>query len=580
MDGAFAAVGAEGNRHLPARYRVEMFAGSSSVGTAGSAVSAGLFEQILSLPPSTSRHASQRDERTETAHTNHAGYRSNTEVSGETQESARSQPDSESSSRDDEEEAATTSDQVPVLTANSVSNATEETVLAAEAPPAELTNTADDGAKLKNGLHSTASLDENNVAVDDVKGEGAPHQPQSPLANSVDNSPLDGNELQPTETVKLGTDMPSATAAAEQAELNESVGNNLDGSSAPMPEAQAEGDTSQDKLSAVIETPATETSQLASNSSPAQLDGEAPQRGQGRGQQRGKWYQTNDNAQTAGQEPSAAGANSPALTAALERPQDAGANQEVDSPVPLTVDSTSIATTPVPTDVAAASPFPANMAEVLPQSSGASSSTAVQASEAGGMESKSLTESFEPQNSATKIERQESKVTPSANQESDQLTQAERVRLVQRVARSFARLGPMGGQINIRLHPPQLGSLNVQVRMEGRTMTAKLTTESTTARDAILESLPVLRGRLAEQGFEVASFQVDVADNHADAASGQSHSGADQSDGSGWQNGRPVDYRRVSAMHHRATNPTVESQAPGGSSGLDRLSPLSIDVQA
>lgn len=100
------------------------------------------------------------------------------------------------------------------------------------------------------------------------------------------------------------------------------------------------------------------------------------------------------------------------------------------------------------------------------------------------------------------------------------LTQQERVRLVQRVARSFARLGPEGGQINLRLHPPQLGSLNVQVRLEGRSMTANLTTESSAARDVIMESLPVLRSRLAEQGFEISSFQVDVATNGSDASQG------------------------------------------------------------
>lgn len=100
----------------------------------------------------------------------------------------------------------------------------------------------------------------------------------------------------------------------------------------------------------------------------------------------------------------------------------------------------------------------------------------------------------------------------------DALTQQERVRLVQRIARSFNRLGPGGGQINLKLHPPQLGSLNVQVRLEGRDLAAKLTTETVAAREAILESLPVLRSRLAEQGFDVSQFQVDVAENQGDSA--------------------------------------------------------------
>lgn len=101
------------------------------------------------------------------------------------------------------------------------------------------------------------------------------------------------------------------------------------------------------------------------------------------------------------------------------------------------------------------------------------------------------------------------------------VNQQDRLRLIQRVSRSFARLGPDGGNIQLKLHPPQLGSLAVQVRMEGRSMTAKLTTESSAAREVILESLPILRGRLAEQGFEISQFQVEVADNGADASFGQ-----------------------------------------------------------
>lgn len=152
----------------------------------------------------------------------------------------------------------------------------------------------------------------------------------------------------------------------------------------------------------------------------------------------------------------------------------------------------------------------------------------------------------------------------------DELTQHERIRLVQRVARSFARLGPTGGQINLRLHPPQLGSLNVQVRLEGRSMTAKLTTESSAARDAILESLPVLRGRLAEQGYEVSQFQVEVADNNADANFGQSNEQATQDSRRDGQTSR-VDYRRLALGREQTNedlpsnpNPTLVWQATAG----------------
>lgn len=135
------------------------------------------------------------------------------------------------------------------------------------------------------------------------------------------------------------------------------------------------------------------------------------------------------------------------------------------------------------------------------------------------------------------------------------LSQAEKVRMIQRVARSFNRLGPDGGEVNLRLHPPELGSLNVQVRMEGRSMTAKLTTESVAAREVILESLPTLKSRLAEQGIEVALFQVDVADNgNADAGLGRGDQQAfEQREGNRQSNHSAIPYQRQ--PRHALTQP-------------------------
>lgn len=193
-------------------------------------------------------------------------------------------------------------------------------------------------------------------------------------------------------------------------------------------------------------------------------------------------------------------------------------------------------------------------------SSSSSASPMDSASSLGGDQGTTTTtspEGVESKSNATSAQRADAKAGANETQRPDALTQAERVRLVQRVSRSFSRLGPMGGQINIRLHPPQLGSLNVQVRLEGRTMTAKLTTETSAARDAILESLPVLRGRLAEQGFQISSFHVEVADNNADAASGNGNpQGAfDHSTGGDGRNqeGRDVDYRRLAAQQRQQT---------------------------
>ncbi len=96
------------------------------------------------------------------------------------------------------------------------------------------------------------------------------------------------------------------------------------------------------------------------------------------------------------------------------------------------------------------------------------------------------------------------------------ISQQERVRLIQRVARSFSRIGADGGQLQLRLHPPQLGSLAVRVQVEGGSLSAKLTAESEAAKEVILEGLPMLRKRLADQGVEITQFQVDVSSGTSD----------------------------------------------------------------
>jgi flagellar hook-length control protein FliK len=163
-----------------------------------------------------------------------------------------------------------------------------------------------------------------------------------------------------------------------------------------------------------------------------------------------------------------------------------------------------------------------------------------------------------------------------------QLSQQERVRLVQRVARSFSRLGPEGGQITLKLHPPQLGSLNVTVRIEGQVMSARLQTETSAAREVLLENLPVLRERLQEQGVSIERFQVDVANDQAGSFGGQAQNPFPGDGNQGSQPARTdIDYRRLSR----------NSSRPGGFERMaanERVAPvwlpsessLTLDIRA
>lgn len=96
-------------------------------------------------------------------------------------------------------------------------------------------------------------------------------------------------------------------------------------------------------------------------------------------------------------------------------------------------------------------------------------------------------------------------------------------RLLHRVARAFQAAQQRGGEIKLRLNPPELGSLRLELRMEDGALTARMETESPSARTAIVESLPALRDRLAEQGIRIERFDVDLMQQH-----GQEPGGSDQ----------------------------------------------------
>lgn len=61
----------------------------------------------------------------------------------------------------------------------------------------------------------------------------------------------------------------------------------------------------------------------------------------------------------------------------------------------------------------------------------------------------------------------------------------------------------------------------------------------------------MLRGRLAEQGFEISSFQVEVADNNPDVTNNNQQSWSSQTDGSENNSNRQVDYRRLAAQQRQ-----------------------------
>jgi hypothetical protein len=113
-----------------------------------------------------------------------------------------------------------------------------------------------------------------------------------------------------------------------------------------------------------------------------------------------------------------------------------------------------------------------------------------------------------------------------ASAESPRGDAAERVQFVQRVTRAFEAATDRGGTIRLRLHPPELGSLRLELTVRNGAMNARMETETETARNMLLDNLPALRERLAEHQIKVERFDVDW---QAQAQGGLPQQAGDQS---------------------------------------------------
>jgi flagellar hook-length control protein FliK len=107
----------------------------------------------------------------------------------------------------------------------------------------------------------------------------------------------------------------------------------------------------------------------------------------------------------------------------------------------------------------------------------------------------------------------------------DEMPRVDPARFVGRVAKAFHTAQERGGTLQIRLSPPELGAMRLELTVKDGVMTAALETETTSARRVLLEHLPALRDRLAEHNIRVEQFDVEV---RREGANGQSDSRATQ----------------------------------------------------
>ena len=166
------------------------------------------------------------------------------------------------------------------------------------------------------------------------------------------------------------------------------------------------------------------------------------------------------------------------------------------------------------------------------------------------------------------------------SEEKSAVDQRQQIRLIQRVARGFERIGEQGGNIRLRLHPPELGSLAMTVRVEGKSLSAEIVTETVQARQALVDNLPQLKQQLADNGLTIEKFDVRVMDQQASFSgqtfSGQSSQQNSSQSSSSWNqpSGRRSESQRVTAGRTSGFEPIGAASYSSGA-GATRT----LDVQ-
>ncbi|MEM8864210.1 MAG: flagellar hook-length control protein FliK [Planctomycetota bacterium] len=121
---------------------------------------------------------------------------------------------------------------------------------------------------------------------------------------------------------------------------------------------------------------------------------------------------------------------------------------------------------------------------------------------------------------------------------SEQAPQVDASRFVSRVSRAIQTAQERGGEVRLRLSPPELGALQIKLTLGEGTIAATLETETTAARNVLLDNLPALRERLAEQEIRIEKFDVDVqqeGSSQQDWAPGERQEGGNDQQGAGSQ---------------------------------------------
>jgi len=128
---------------------------------------------------------------------------------------------------------------------------------------------------------------------------------------------------------------------------------------------------------------------------------------------------------------------------------------------------------------------------------------------------------------------------------------ADRARLVHRIAKAFQKMGIDSGQVRLKMHPDELGGVQIEMQVNGRSVKAKVIADGEEARQLLQDSLPELRQRLESQGLTVERLDVELrSENESSSLLNQNHQhqGSGSNDEASRREGvwrRPVEARNA-----------------------------------
>lgn len=107
------------------------------------------------------------------------------------------------------------------------------------------------------------------------------------------------------------------------------------------------------------------------------------------------------------------------------------------------------------------------------------------------------------------------KTKSGSPEESGRSAEIDPAKFLHRVVKAFESAQRRDSEVRLRLHPAELGALSIEVKVQDGVLTAHVQAETSEAKAAIVDNLPALRERLAEQGIRIDKFDVDLMD-HSD----------------------------------------------------------------